>query len=40
MIMAEQDTLRTETFPSGIASVGLGTVERRNLGGRTAAAAA
>ena len=27
--MAEQDTLRTETFPSGIASVGLGTVERR-----------
>ena len=27
--MAEQDTLRTETFPSGIASVGLGTVERK-----------
>jgi hypothetical protein len=29
MIMAEQDTLRTETFPSGIASVGLGTVKRK-----------
>jgi xanthine dehydrogenase YagR molybdenum-binding subunit len=29
MIMAEQDKLRTETFPSGIASVGLGTVKRK-----------
>ena len=27
--MAEQDTLRTATFPSGIASAGLGTVERK-----------
>ncbi len=27
--MAEQDTLRTATFPSGIASVGLGTVNRK-----------
>ncbi|HLN38454.1 MAG TPA: xanthine dehydrogenase family protein molybdopterin-binding subunit [Xanthobacteraceae bacterium] len=27
--MAEQDTLRTATFPSGIASVGLGTVKRK-----------
>jgi len=29
MMMAEQDTLRTATFPSGIASVGLGTVKRK-----------
>jgi len=29
MTMAEQDTLRTATFPSGIASAGLGTVERK-----------
>jgi len=28
-MMAEQDTLRTATFPSGIASVGLGTVKRK-----------
>ena len=29
MTMAKQDTLRTEVFPFGIASVGLGTVERQ-----------